>query len=157
MPGVKNHRGSVTMMEDLTIGPNGGRGHHVRVPSNVAIEHGAGDAAGAGLLHSVRDVQEVGIVLRVRGVIRGPGQCARLVAVRCAASALSVLVISEKNYYYFTLNNKYITIQCQCSQYFIFPKPTRRAKKARTQFECLSVFGVYLCCLSSWKCLPSAD
>ena len=30
--------------------------------------------------------------------------------------------------------------------------------KERTQFVwCLSVFSVYLCCLSSWKCLPSAE
>ena len=68
----------------------------MRVTPDVAIEHGAGDAAGAGLLHPVGDVQEVRIVLGVGGVVRGPGQCARLVTVGRAASALSVLVISGK-------------------------------------------------------------
>ena len=63
--GVEHHRGPVTMVEDLTIGTNGWRGHHVGVAPDVAIEHGAGGAPGAGLLHPVGDVQQVGVVVRV--------------------------------------------------------------------------------------------
>ena len=149
---VKNHRGPVTMVEDLAVRTNRGRGHHVWVASVVTIEHGAGGAPGAGLLHPVGDVQEVGEVVRVGGVVRGPGQGAGLVAVGCAASALSVLVVSEKHFHYNSMQTNPMHL------YLNFLEPTHRLKKERTQFvRCLSVFGVYLCCLSSQKCLSSAD
>ena len=127
MSRVQHHRGAVTMMEDLTVRPHGGRGHHVRMTSNMAIEHGACDTAGAGLLHPVWDVQEVRIVLRVRGMIRGPGESSSLVTVRGAASALSVLVISEIEYYYY-FNVKYKKCTRQYISYFKSLKPAEQRK-----------------------------
>ena len=149
---VENHRGPVTMVENLAIRTNRGRGHHVWMAPEVTIEHGAGGTPGAGLLHPVRDIQEVGEVVRVGGVVRGPGQGACLVAVGCAASALSVLVVSAKHFHYISTQTNPLHFV------FKFLEPTHRLKKERTQFvRCLSVFGVYLCCLSSQKCLSSAD
>ena len=128
MARVQHHRGTMTMMEDLTIRPHGGRGHHMRMASNVAIEHGACHTAGAGLLHPVWDVQEVRIVLRVRGVIRGPGESSSLVTVRGAASALSVLVISEIEYYYYYFFVKYKQCTHHYFKFLKFLKPAEQRK-----------------------------
>ena len=64
------------------------------VVANVTIQHGAHRGAGAGLLHPVGDVQEVRIVVGVRGVVGCSGQGASLVTVTGASSPISILVIS---------------------------------------------------------------
>ena len=67
------------------------------VVTNVTIEHGAHGGAGAGLLHPVGDIQEVRVVIRVRGVIGSSGQCSCLVTVTGPSSPISILVISAMN------------------------------------------------------------
>ena len=91
--GMKHHRRH--SVEDLAVRTHWGWGEKmVGVAADMTIEHGPSGAGGTGLLHPVGDVEEVGVVIRVGGVVGGPGQGPRLVAVRRAAPALSVLVIS---------------------------------------------------------------